>query len=227
VPASDGPVQAAAGRWSSLAVGLAAVVAALVDRSAITSGNQLVYPPKPRQWLLVSLMVVITVVITVATGFFRRWLFWRPATNEPSLLAVLNTVLALFVLIEMFVAVTALLASTGTLSVSGFQFIPISPDSAPGSGFSRGSYWGPAGSQIYLSIEALYLWHLLDVIPALDIPETLNWTPAHSLIDHVGGGLVLVFKVLVALPVITLAKNLFTKSEQNNDRADGGSPSRG
>jgi hypothetical protein len=224
LPASDSRVRTVNRRWALPIVAVVAVVAALVARVAITSGDDLVYQPTARQWVLVSCMVLITVVATVATGFFRLWLFWRPAPKEPVVLALAQTGLALFVLIEMFVSITALLASSGVVSVSGFEFIGRSSNVVSGSGFAT-TYWGPAGSQIYRSIEALYFWHLLDAIPALDIPKTLNWTPAHGLNDHIGGALVLTFKVLVVLPVITLAKTLFTTTNQHGDGDADNSPS--
>lgn len=51
-------------------------------------------------------------------------------------------------------------------------------------------------------IQDLYLWHFLDSIPGMKIPETLHWRVPFQYEDGLSGFLLLAFKLVVIIPVI-------------------------
>jgi hypothetical protein len=51
-----------------------------------------------------------------------------------------------------------------------------------------------------------YVWHLLDSVPLLDIPQTLRWTVPYTYTDSVSGAVLLAFKVFVIVPLIQVAR---------------------
>lgn len=55
-----------------------------------------------------------------------------------------------------------------------------------------------------------YAWNLLAAAPILEIPQTLNWKPPTTLTDHLGGSLLLIYKLLVIIPLISLVVGLVT-----------------
>jgi hypothetical protein len=67
----------------------------------------------------------------------------------------------------------------------------------------------PAGSvsdnQVLGVAVSFHFWHLLDGIPGLEIPQTLNWPLSHDLDDGWSGSLLLLYKaiLLVALIFVT------------------------
>jgi hypothetical protein len=55
---------------------------------------------------------------------------------------------------------------------------------------------------VFFRMEAYYLWHLLDAIPALQVPKTLHWSE-HPVIDTTRSGvLLLAFKLVVVIPLL-------------------------
>jgi hypothetical protein len=59
---------------------------------------------------------------------------------------------------------------------------------------------GPTSYLAFRTFE-LFSWNLLDVIPVLKVPSTLNWTPSLTLPTVVGGAVVLIFKIALVLPL--------------------------
>ena len=51
-----------------------------------------------------------------------------------------------------------------------------------------------------------YVWHFADEIPALNVPQTLNWQTVSIRAGFVSGSLLLLYKVAVILPIFTLVK---------------------
>ena len=51
-------------------------------------------------------------------------------------------------------------------------------------------------------LEDLYLWHFLNSIPGLKIPETLLWKEPFTYRDRLTGALLLTYKLVVITPVI-------------------------
>lgn len=51
-------------------------------------------------------------------------------------------------------------------------------------------------------LQDLYLWHFMNSVPSLKIPETLLWQEPFRYKDHLSGVLLLAFKIIVIVPVI-------------------------
>jgi hypothetical protein len=69
------------------------------------------------------------------------------------------------------------------------------------------------------AIERLYLWHLVDSVPLLDIPGRLEWAELPALPGIDGRLLVLCFKLVVIPPLVRVAVALYTLVEsQSNQR---------
>ena len=48
------------------------------------------------------------------------------------------------------------------------------------------------------------IWNLVDSVPALDIPTTLNWKPELKVTTIPGGMIVLLYKLMVVVPFLQL-----------------------
>jgi hypothetical protein len=131
------------------------------------------------------------------TGFWRNWVFWDRRPDESSLFLLVNTAVVLLVLTEAFAVTVALLYSLGLLHSSK----PVQPHKA------------------LQTAEAFFSWHFLDSVPAIKIPETLNWRLSSSFKDYWSGGLLLAFKILVIFPVIRLVTELFR--QRQNKKSSG------
>ena len=66
------------------------------------------------------------------------------------------------------------------------------------------------------AIERLYLWHLVDSIPLLDIPGRLEWTEPLALPGIDGRLLVLGFKLVVVPPLVRVAVALYALVENRS-----------
>ena len=75
---------------------------------------------------------------------------------------------------------------------------------------------GERGPQLG-SVEQYYAWHLADAIPALDVPETLNWEQPLASTDHLAGVLLLLFKLLAILPVAGLIADLLQRRKKREE----------
>jgi hypothetical protein len=198
-------------------VGCIAVAGAVIDRSIIrvSSPGGGLLRPTTNEWLGIGALLALTVVAVGLTRFYQRWQFWRVPRERP-LTTVAATIVALFLLVEAFTAVTSLAVQEGEVAASGY-FSGLSDAARArakerGSGFSGSTFLLPTDADLYQEMERFYLWHLLDAVPTLKIPETLNWDkPAVELTDKRGGGLLLVFKILVVLPVIRLGVQLWKR----------------
>lgn len=68
---------------------------------------------------------------------------------------------------------------------------------------------------------AYYTWHLLDAIPLLKVPDTINWKDAPtSTTDPFGGALLLLFKLLVIIPILQLILVLITLVKGTRETAE-------
>jgi hypothetical protein len=52
---------------------------------------------------------------------------------------------------------------------------------------------------------SFYGWNLLNAMPALKVPQTLNWAQPTKLTDYLGGSILLIFKIVVIFPLFALA----------------------
>jgi hypothetical protein len=68
--------------------------------------------------------------------------------------------------------------------------------------------------------EALvyYVWSLLDGIPVLEVPQTLNWEPAITFTDHMSGALLRAYKLFVIVPIVSLVVGLLKEQPEDTDR---------
>jgi hypothetical protein len=57
---------------------------------------------------------------------------------------------------------------------------------------------------------AVYVWHLLDTVPLLDIPQNLEWEVPFEFEDSLGGLLVILFTAIVILPLIQVVRAIWT-----------------
>ena len=103
---------------------------------------------------------------------------------EPTIRALAVTIFA----VATFSALTALLYLEGGLRIRGG---PIAP-----------------GSIVDKAAE-VYVWHLVDTVPLLDVTSNLHWKPAFEFDDRVGGLLLVAFKGFVILPLIQVARLIF------------------
>lgn len=132
-------------------------------------------------WTAVGFGLAIVVLYAALTGFWRRWVFWLPRP-ERGLLEELSQILVCWLVLTVtFAAATATLYRSGNLALEA----------------------GVPASDSLLEIEKVYVWHLLDAIPILDVPETINWELRSDLTDMAGGFLILAYKLLVILPVVS------------------------
>ena len=171
-----------------------------------------------------AFVVLATVVLVFATGFYRQWLFWQDAPPETSALRmIVGTGAALLVLVEAFAALTFALHQRSWVDITErppplaeqiVSGVAAEIDRADPSGFatnSGGGTWGPYYTDAYVAFEKHYVWHFLDAVPALEIPETLGWTLEYDVTSSVSGALLLLFKILVILPIIRLGLELWKR----------------
>jgi hypothetical protein len=136
------------------------------------------------------------------TGFWRRWVVWKPFPKQSTGDVLASTLGALVVLTVLFGYFTAMLQANGVVTIKAR--------------FDDDALW---------AFEGYYAWHLLDVVPVLKIPATLNLPDPVEVTDiWAGGVLLLLYKVLVAVPVIGVVTQLFA---QRHDDADAGTSDEG
>ena len=64
--------------------------------------------------------------------------------------------------------------------------------------------------------SAFYIWHFLDAIPLLKIPQTMQWTAPHQYTEVFSGFMLLLFKVGVIFPFIK-AYGLWLKNRKKKE----------
>jgi hypothetical protein len=153
----------------------------------------------PFAWPLVAAFIVFAGWVPWRYGFGKDVLTGRAvydvktATNPGYralrlYLTILLTLQALLTLSAAFAVLTAALQERGLVT----EQPPADVD---------GFVWSALG---------FYAWNLLDAIPLLEIPQTLNWEQATTLRDHLGGALLLAYKLLVIVPLVGLIVGLVT-----------------
>lgn len=126
-------------------------------------------------WTLLIYIAGATVFVLWLTEFWRRWLFLRTHNDHIVSSIAVNTVGALLMLIMTFSVLTGVLVAKGIV------------ETRP-----------PHMDNLFLRTEAYYLWHLWNVLPGLDTPETLR---TYETTNAWGGALLFIYNVLVILPV--------------------------
>jgi hypothetical protein len=103
---------------------------------------------------------------------------------------------------------TALLLMLVALCTAGFTSLSVFAYNL-GAGTVEG---GPlTGADLVDAAYASYMWHLLDAIPLIDVPQTLNWTLAHPFTDTFQGALTLAYLLVVVLPLIYAATQVLVR----------------
>ena len=135
-------------------------------------------------FLVVDIAGLIALAVATAVGVW--WAFGtehvhtrlRFGRAEP----LAATLLVLGLAVGTFAGLTTLLNEHGQLELQGRR---VEPDSA------------------MLGVAAdFYIWHLLDSVPLLDIPQTIRWAKPYEYSDSLSGWLLLAFKAFVILPLI-------------------------
>jgi hypothetical protein len=157
-------------------------------------------------WVFAFIVVVVLpflcVVVAMTSGLYLRWLFWRPITNERRLWSVLQTVFAIALVVFTFSVFATALVDLGWISLHGY------PTTVHGR------------RHVMDGVQVDFAWNIFNAIPALGIPKTLNWSePARRFGDHGGGVLMLTFKLLVILPLVSLIAQLVQRPASNTSAA--------
>jgi hypothetical protein len=156
-----------------LAFALGYVVARVVTIAAFWPG-----------FLVVEIAALIVLAVVTAVGVW--WAFGtehvhtrlRFGRAEP----LAATLLVLGLAVGTFAGLTTLLYEHGQLELHGRRV---------------------ARDSTLLGVAAdFYIWHLLDSIPLLDIPQTIRWAKPYEYSDSLSGWLLLAFKAFVILPLI-------------------------
>ena len=130
--------------------------------------------------------VVVAGALAVAMTFvgLQAWTLWQTrldATQKrPYVVALLLSALTISLCTEAFAGLTSWLWSRGWLT----------------SHASDPSLW---------TAERFYLWHLLDSLPLLSVPETLGLSKPQVFDDRLTGALILVYKIVLIVPLVRLA----------------------
>lgn len=131
---------------------------------------------------IAGVAVVLIVALVCLAGLL--WAAWRIRLDSAPFgrfaVAVAVSLIAIGVCTEAFAGLTVLLWRHGALAV------------APG---VEPTLW---------RTELYYLWHLVDSVPLLRIPDGLHWREPMRLTSPAGGGFLLAYKVLLIAPLLRL-----------------------
>jgi hypothetical protein len=113
------------------------------------------------------------------------WVYWEKRLNakkhEPYVVALAASVAVIGVCTEASSGLTAVLWQEGHIASTR--------GAAP-------SLW---------AVEQYYLWHLADAVPLVEVPQTVRWPEPQGFDDHGSGVLLLLFKVMVIIPLVSIA----------------------
>jgi hypothetical protein len=65
----------------------------------------------------------------------------------------------------------------------------------------------------------VYVWHLADTVPLLDIPQNLEWAEPFEFEDRLGGFLLIVFTAIVIIPLIQVVRAIAAGYRQPYEEA--------
>jgi hypothetical protein len=173
-----------------------------------------------------AVLFIVAVGAIWTTKFHRLWRVWEPEPERRAWIVMAEVVLATILLVEGFVAGSYVLTQAGVITIG-------SPDPSletivrdavadatmntnATSGFSSGSTWTYPPDE-FKALEALYIWHVADGVPGLNIPERLDWQVSSEL-NFVGRALLLTFTVLVILPVAGLIVEVWKRTRERRHR---------
>lgn len=140
-------------------------------------------------WVGVLLFFGYVAIITIASDFDYEWTPWIERWQPKYERRPLATwVLAFVELTAIFGVLTALLYEQHVFA-------------------GNVTY----ASHLVLVFSGYYLWHFLDAIPALSVPETLNWRVPATLTGFDSGAMLLLYKLLVIVPVVGAVRALLAR----------------
>lgn len=144
------------------------------------------------EWGVVWVEIVVVGLLMAATVTALWWAFAHGGAIsrlhlgrlEPTIRALAVTVFS----VATFSSLTALLYVNGALKIRG----------------------GPIPRDIIIDkASEVFVWHLVDTVPLLDVTSNLAWKPAFEFDDRVGGLLIVAFQGVVILPVVQVARLIF------------------
>jgi hypothetical protein len=172
--------------WVGVAIGL--VLAFSVGYVAARAVTVAAFWPG---FLVVEIAGLIALAVITAVGVW--WAFGtehvhtrlRLGRAEP----LAATLLVLGFAVGTFAGMTTLLHEHGQLELHGRRV---------------------TGESTILGVAAdFYMWHILDSVPILDIPQTIRWEKPYEYSDSLSGWLLLAFKGFVILPLIQVVRLIF------------------
>jgi hypothetical protein len=132
-------------------------------------------------WAGVAPGIVLAAMFIAILG----WVYWEVRmgnrTLGPYVVALAASVAVIGICTEAFSGLTALLWQEGHIASTG--------DDPP-------SLW---------AAEQYYLWHLADAVPLIELPQTVRWTEPQGFDDRWSGVLLLLFKIMVIIPLVSVA----------------------
>jgi hypothetical protein len=99
----------------------------------------------------------------------------------------IRTLMVAFVAVASFASLTSLLILEGAIDISE----TVSQD------------------DVIFDTTVVYVWHLFDTVPLLDIPQNLEWEAPFEFEDSLGGLLVILFTAIVILPLIRVVRAIW------------------
>jgi hypothetical protein len=187
--------------WQHIYVGVYVVLIVLFIAPSIED--------KGFTWATLALALALTSLVVLLSGFWRWWNVFDPPRNEQRLAIGLAVVGGLVVLTFAFSVATAVLGAEGRLQDAG-------PDARASANLQDDLTVG--------SLSAYYVWHLLEAVPAAQIPKTLNWDAPYKFKDPWSGSLMFFYKLLVILPILAILKEFFSAKKAKAEGAEHASP---
>jgi hypothetical protein len=141
---------------------------------------------------ILALEAAVVTVLMVVTSAGVWFAFSRPQVAkrlrlgrfEPALWALLVA----FFAVASFAALTSLLYLEDAIAISE-----------------------PIDREVLIDKTAeVYIWHLFDTVPLLDIPQNLEWEVPFEFEDSIGGLLLILFTAIVILPLIQVVRLIAT-----------------
>ena len=154
-----------------------------------------------RQGTLALEIAVVTILMLV-TAFSIWWAFTGRRVSEGlqkinKIGTTLRTLMVAFFAVASFASLTSLLYLEGAIEISE----PVSQD------------------DVIFETAVVYVWHLFDTVPLLDIPQNLEWELPFEFEDSLGGLLLIVFTAIVILPLIRIARVIWTGQAEPYEEA--------
>jgi hypothetical protein len=141
---------------------------------------------------ILALEIAVVTILMLLTAFSVWWAFTGRRVSEGLHIGragpTVRTLMVAFFAISSFASLTSLLYLEGAIEISE----PLSQE------------------DVIFETAVVYVWHLLDTVPLLDIPQNLEWELPFEFEDSLGGLLLIFFTAIVILPLIRIARAIWT-----------------